>query len=356
MFKKELWLLLLALCLAACNKTESEKANTPVIVKKTTSIVSPKINSEVVLGKSVDFVISSKDAEIDSVIISTDKSSQTFQSPSFSWTPSTDKTGKFSFKVIVYSGDRSETHYPRVVLFSDVQPEMMTYEIINKYPHDTEAYTQGLFFLGDELIESTGMRGESVIKKVDLNTGQPIKVTPIGDQYFGEGSTLYNDEIYMVTWSSLTGFVFDTDLNLLRSFPFQFQGWGLTTMGDSLVLTQGMDAEGSEKVYFINPTGFSEIGHIEVYNHLGMVDNLNELEFINGSLYANEWQTNNVHIIEPSTGKVLKTIDFSGLLTPDEAANADVLNGIAYHQEDDRLFVTGKNWPWLFEVAIKNKN
>ncbi len=346
----------LAILVAACNKNDSEKRDAPVIVKKNTSLVSPRMNSEVTLGESLDFVFNSKEAAIDSVVLTVNGETESFSTSSFTWTPETNRTGKFSFKATVYCGEQNESHYPRLIMLSDIEPELFTYQIVNKYPHSTDAYTQGLFFLGDELIESTGQKGESVIRKVDLETGQSIKVTPIGDQYFGEGSTFYNDEIYLVTWTSLTGFVFDTDLNLKRSFPFQFQGWGLTTMGDSLVLTQGMDAQGSEKVYFINPQGFTEIGHIEVYNHEGPIDNLNELELIDGLLYANEWQTNKVHVIEPSTGKVLQTIDFAGLLTPNEASNADVLNGIAYHKEDERLFVTGKNWPWLFEVELQPKN
>lgn len=336
--------------IVACTKTESEKP-TSVIVKKESRMTSPKMNTEFSIGEEVAFQFDAGELQIDSVVVSGPDFSQKFSGGSFSWTPQTGRTGRFNFNAAVYCNGNVETHYPRLIMLSDVEPEQLTYEVINTYPHSTSAYTQGLFFLGEDLIESTGQTGESVIKKVKLESGQELINTPIGDEYFGEGSTLYNDEIYMVTWTSQVGFVFDTNLNQQRSFQYAMQGWGLTTIGDSLLMT-----DGSEKMYFMNPGDFSEIDHLEVYNNETAVDNLNELELIGGQVYANEWQTDNVHVIDPSSGKILKTIDFSGLLTPLEQQSADVLNGIAYHAGTNRLFVTGKNWPKIFEVKLKPKN
>jgi len=140
-------------------------------------------------------------------------------------------------------------------------------------------------------------------------------------------------------------------LNEKRRFSYNTEGWGLTTVGDSLAMT-----DGSETIRYMNPRDFSEVGYIEVYTDEGPVTNLNELEYINGYIYANEYQSENIHVIDPKSGKVLKTIDMSALLTENEAEKADVLNGIAYDKAGDRLFVTGKWWPWIFEIKLKPDN
>lgn len=342
--------------LVGCSKKETDTATESPIIKKATSITSPSINQSVVLGEAVNFTVEADNFEIDSVVMLVGKESTKFDSGAFTWTPETEKTGTFKFQAKVYFNGNEEVHYPRLKMLSDITPEKFGYVSLGSYPHDETAFTQGLFFHNNILYESTGQEGQSTIRKVDLVTGNVISSTPLGDDYFGEGCTLYNDEIYQVTWMSNTGFVYDTELNLKRSFPFNFQGWGLTSMGDSLVLTQGNDTKGSEVIYFMNPGDFSEIGRIEVYNDKGPVSNLNELEYINGEIYANEWQTDNIHVIEPRTGRVLKTIDLSGLLSESEQKSADVLNGIAYDTEGDRLFVTGKYWPKLFEIKLQPKD
>ena len=340
--------------LAGCNKTNTESTES-IIIRKSTQLVTPAMNTKSALGKALDFEFQSTGDPIDSVVISGLGFKEVFKTNSFNWTPATTKTGRFNFKAEVFCKGASETHYPRLVILSDQVPEQLTYRVINKYPHDTQAFTQGLSFVDNTLIESTGQRGESVIKKVDLQTGNAIKTTPIGDEYFGEGSTLYGEEIFMVTWTSNVGFVFDKDLNLKRNFRVGYQGWGLATLGDSLVMTQGLEAEGSEVIHFLNPSDFSQLGKIEVYDNKGRISNLNELEIVEGKIFANEWQTDNIHVIDPQSGKLLQTIDMSGLLTSTEARQADVLNGIAYHEDWERLFVTGKYWPWLFEIQLQPK-
>ena len=337
------------LFLISCATKNSDTPKSPRIKNlKFSKIISPKINQFTKIGDEVAFELEPVEGSIDSIQIQAGGSSEIFSGNSFKWIPTTQKTGTYKIQITVYSSDKQEIHYSRLKLLSDIKPEQYSYIVTAVYPHDTKDYIQGLFFLDNLLIESTGQKGKSEIKKVDPINGKVITKVPLDDQYFGEGSTQYKDEIFHLTWHARTGFVYDLDLNRKRSFKYNTQGWGITTMGDSLVMS-----DGSEKIYFMAPDDFSEIGKIEVYNDEGVINNLNELEYINGLIYANEWQTDFIHIIEPSTGRVLKTIDLSGLLTDEEAMAAEVLNGIAYDHEGDRLFVTGKWWPWLFEIKLK---
>ena len=340
------------LYLSGCGKQNPDIPKSPRIKnQKITSVISPKINQQVKIGEEIFFEIESSKQRIDSVRIQVGNYSEMFITASFSWTPQTNRTGTYKIQLSTYCNGKEEIHYPRLKLLSDIEPEQYSYVVLGTYPHNTADFTQGLFFLNDQMVESTGQKKKSEIKKTDPVSGETISKIPLEDQYFGEGCTLYNDEIYQLTWTSNTGFVYDLDLNKKRSFQYNTLGWGLTTMGDSLVMS-----DGSDKLYFMSPEDFSEIGRLEVYNSEGAVHNLNELEYINGHIYANEWQTDLIHVIDPFTGKIIKTIDLSGLLTKEEAQSADVLNGIAYDQAGDRLFVTGKLWPWLFEIKLQPKN
>lgn len=342
-------LIIVLLYFSSCGTKNSDVPESPRIKNsKFAKIILPKINQLTKIGEEVAFELEAIKGSIDSVQIQAGGSSEIFIGGSFEWIPTTQKTGTCKIQITVYSNGEQEVHYPRLKLLSDIEPEQYSYVVTGVYPHNTKDYTQGLFFLDNQLIESTGQTEKSEIKKVDPISGEVLKKVPLDDQYFGEGTTLYKNEIFQLTWTRRTGFVYDLDLNKKRSFQYNTQGWGLTTMGDSLVMS-----DGTEKIYFMTPDAFSEIGRIEVYNDKGPVDNLNELEYINGLLYSNQYQTDLIHIIEPSTGRILKTIDLSGLLTDEESAAADVLNGIAYDQEGDRLFVTGKWWPWLFEIKLK---
>jgi len=336
--------------LVGCGKQDTDKPDSPRL-KKNTRVDEPRMNADVPIGGSVSFVVQAEEGQIDSVRVIAGEQTALFKSGNFTWKPNTRRTGIFGFQLKVYSGGKEEVHYPRLRILSDIVPEAFTCISLGGYEHDTKAYTQGLFFLNDRLIESTGERGKSTIRKVHPVTGQVLKNVPLADEYFGEGCALYKDKIYQLTWTSRVGFIYDLELNQTGTFQYNTDGWGLTTMGDTLVMS-----DGSEKLYFMNPNGFTEIDRIEVYTHKGKVENLNELEYINGLIYANEYQTNNIHMIEPSSGRVLRTIDLTGLLSKSEAAKADVLNGIAYDVEGDRLFVTGKWWPWLFEIKLQPKN
>lgn len=228
------------------------------------------------------------------------------------------------------------------------QPPVYTYEVINAYPHDPEAFTQGLVFDGETLYEGTGLYGRSSLRRVDLASGQVLQQVALEPDYFGEGITVWGDRIIQLTWQSRRGFVYDkTTFERLSDFTYPTEGWGITHDGRRLIMS-----DGSATLYLWNPATFTPVDSVDVYDISGPVVRLNELEYINGEVWANIWQTDRIARIDPVTGQVLGWIDLAGLLTPEERAASDVLNGIAYMPESDRLFVTGKLWPKLFEIRV----
>lgn len=246
-------------------------------------------------------------------------------------------------------GDR-QTASVSIMIKPNNSPKKLGYRIVNTFPHDKEAYTQGLFYLNGFLIESTGQQGESSLRKVELKTGKVLKSSTLERKYFGEGCALINGKIYQLTWTSRKGFIYDAEnFNVLGTFDYPTQGWGLATANNQLVMS-----DGSHVLYFLEPENFSEIRRVEVYDSNGPVSQLNELEYIDGKIWANVYQTDLVVVIDPETGAVETEINFKGLLKPsDRHSNIDVLNGIAWDSESRRLFVTGKNWPKLFEVEVR---
>ncbi len=222
------------------------------------------------------------------------------------------------------------------------------YRIVQSYPHDRGAFTQGLLFEGGALYEGTGLYGESSLRRVELLTGRVLQIHHLPPQYFGEGITLWKEKILQLTWREQTGFVYDREsFQLLGQFSYSTEGWGLTHDGRRLILS-----DGTSTLRFLDPESFKEIGRLEVRAKGVPIRNLNELEYIKGEIWANVWQTDRIAIISPETGAVRAWLDLTGLLSPEERRSADVLNGIAYDAEGDRLFVTGKLWPKLFEVRL----
>jgi glutamine cyclotransferase len=224
-----------------------------------------------------------------------------------------------------------------------------TYEVVSVYPHDPEAFTQGLLYNQEFLYEGTGLTGRSSLRKVDLETGSVLKIRELDPQLFGEGITLYKDRIIQITWQSHRGFVYDKDtFELLEEFTYPTEGWGITFDGRYLVMSDGTAA-----LHFLDPETFQEVKNIEVHDDSGPVTKLNELEFVKGRIYANVWLTDTIIMIDPETGEVEGWIDLEGLLSSQGfTQQADVLNGIAYDSQGDRLFVTGKLWPYLFEIKL----
>ncbi len=226
---------------------------------------------------------------------------------------------------------------------------LYTYRVVNTYPHDRDAFTQGLVFQDGVLYEGTGLRGRSSLRVVELETGQVLQILALPAEFFGEGVTIFGNRIVQLTWQSNVGFVYDKrTFELLQTFNYPTEGWGITHDGQRLIMS-----DGTATLHFLDPETFVEIGQVQVYDNNGAVTRLNELEYIHGQVYANVWQTDRIVRIAPQTGQVTGWIDLAGLLSPqDRSQPVDVLNGIAYDAQNDRLFVTGKLWPKLFEIQL----
>lgn len=225
-----------------------------------------------------------------------------------------------------------------------------SYEIIATWPHDPQAFTQGLVFRNGSLLESTGLYGHSTLREVFIKSGRPMKQVDVASQYFAEGLAVIGERAYQVTWRSGKGFIYDADtFRLEGDFAYDGEGWGLTTDGQFLILS-----DGTNRLRYLDPSTFRVTRTLEVVANGKPVDRLNELEWIKGEIFANVWQTDEIIRIDPATGQVRGRIDLSGLLTKlDRGPDTDVLNGIAYDPVKDRLFVTGKRWPKVFEIRLK---
>jgi glutamine cyclotransferase len=235
-----------------------------------------------------------------------------------------------------------------VRVLSDIIPEIWIAEIVSSFPHSTTSFTQGLEFNDGILYEGTGQKGQSMVAQVNLNSGETIKKMGLDGTYFGEGITILGDKLYQLTWQEQKCFVYNkSTLQIEKDMPYIGEGWGLCNDGTSLIMSNG-----SERITFRNPETFEIERTIEVYTHQGAVTNLNELEYVDGLIYANVWMTNKVAIINPLNGKVLAEMDATALVNVGKG-NGDVLNGIALEPKSKKLYMTGKNWMKLFEVKIK---
>lgn len=253
------------------------------------------------------------------------------------------------------SGDavasKAETQQPTQMTVPPRVPTY-TYEVVNVYPHDAAAFTQGLVFHQGALYESTGLNGSSSLRRVELETGKVLNLKKVPDEYFAEGLALFNGRLYQLTWQTQRGFVYDLDsFNLVRDFGYTGEGWGLTRDSSSLIMS-----DGTSRIRFLNPDTFEVQRVITVQDNGRDVTQLNELEYIKGEIYANIWLTDRIARIDPQSGRVNAWINLSGLLSPEDLSRpVDVLNGIAYDEASDRLFVTGKYWPKLFEIKVKQR-
>ena len=224
------------------------------------------------------------------------------------------------------------------------------YRVVHVFPHDAEAFTQGLVYLDGFLYEGTGLNGRSSIRKVRLENGEVLQIHRIDSQYFGEGIAIVGNSLFELTWQSEVGFIYDrASFQRIGTFTYKGEGWGLTLDGKRLIMS-----DGTSSLRFIDPATRKELSRIQVRDGGAPVERLNELEYVKGEILANVWQTDRIVRIAPATGQVLGWIDLSGLLSAREAQTAEaaggVLNGIAYDAQQDRLFVTGKLWPKLFEI------
>lgn len=264
------------------------------------------------------------------------------------------KLGKQEIEATVYYEGNQQKTSKKITVLNSSAPKVYSYKIINEYKHDITSYTQGLEFYNDELYESTGQRGESKLRKVDYKTGEVIINVDLAKEYFGEGLTILNDKVYLLTWQKNTGFVYDaTSLEKISSFKYgkSKEGWGICNNGEVIY-----KSDGTEKIWMLDPESLEENGFIQTYTNKGKIVGINELEWIDGKIFANRYQKNGVAIINPINGAIEGVVDFSPLKKKvKQHEKLDVLNGIAYNPLTKTLFVTGKRWDKLFEVEIIEK-
>ena len=335
--KKTLIIVLTLAFLVSCESTYKLKLISPKIVQtnqKITISVSEQNNMTI---DSVRYYLDGKRLSSDVDIDVSDK-----------------KLGKHAISATIFYGDKQKKLTNTIHFFGGNSPEIYTYEIINEFPHDKSAFTQGLEYHNGFLYESTGQHGESSLRKVALKTGKVLRKIMLDKKYFGEGMTIFNNKIYVLTWQSNKGFVFDLE-TFEKEKEFNYnqskQGWGLSHNDTKLIKT-----DGTERIWFLNPETLAEGSFIEAYTDKRKVDKLNEIEYINGKIYANKWQRNSILIINAATGAIEGIADLKGLQTKaGQKGDDNVLNGIAYDAENDRLFVTGKDWNKVFEIKLLKK-
>ena len=260
------------------------------------------------------------------------------------------KLGYQNIKALVYfEGENVETT-ARIEVVSSIEPKLLNYNIVNTFPHDTLAFTEGFEFYRDTLIESTGQKGASHFRKYDYITGKVHKQVNMDSQYFGEGITVINNKIYQLTWQSNVGFIYDAStLKQIKTFPYDkpIEGWGMTNDGKHIY-----QSDGTEKIWKMNPQTQKMEDYINVYTNTNKIKSINELEWIDGKIYGNIWQKDAIAVINPITGAVEGVLNLAGLRSKIKFAGAEVLNGIAYNPKTKTIFVTGKNWDKMFEIRV----
>ena len=257
-----------------------------------------------------------------------------------------------SIAQITISGEKPSAEHPAQnvkELSPLISPELYHYKIVKTYPHDDQAFTQGLFYENNFFYEGTGLYGRSALRKTALESGAVLKSRKLPARFFGEGITAFRGKLIQLTWKSGTGFVYEKGgFQLLKTFYYKTEGWGLTHDDSKLIMS-----DGSAHLIFLDPETFAEFRRIKVFDDKGPVTGLNELEYVRGEIFANVWPTNLIAIISPVSGRVTGWIDLEGLSRLSGGDNINkTLNGIAYDKDNDRLFVTGKLWPNIYEIKI----
>ena len=325
-------------------------------IKSYLKIISPNSNEIIIKNDSIriNIISDSKEKSIKESTLLLNKDTFNFKNKINISTNNLLRYGRYNIKISTLFDDGSvEDKSKNIFLYPDQKPKELEYELIKIITHDPETYTQGLLI--DEskyLIESSGQYGKSFIKKVDMESNIIINKLMIDKNLFAEGITVYNDKLYMLTWKSKKGLILDKNtLELIGEFNYSTEGWGLTTIDDNLVMS-----DGTEKLFFIDPKSFKINNYIEVYDNNGKVENINEMEYINDKIYANIYGKDIIAIINYKTGEVENIINLEGLLNRENYnTNIDVMNGIAYNLENESILVTGKWWPSMFEIKIKEK-
>lgn len=315
----------------------------------TTQLIS---SAKIALNDTVLFSVASDSKQIDSLHVSIDAAqiSLPFNAENmYSFPLTVTSMGAKTLRITLFAGKHSEKYSHVITVVSDFEPSFAEYRIVAEFPRDDNFYTQGLEFMGNMLYESAGEYGKSRLRKTNFQNGKTIEEISLDARYFGEGLTILNNRIYQLTWREQTGFVYDLNsLRQIASFAYNTEGWGITNDGENLIMS-----DGSEFLYTLNPENFTVINRMAVYDNVGAIQRLNELEYVDGVIYANIYTTDFVVAIDAKTGKVIARYNFKNLLAPQfRTPTTDVLNGIAFNKERGTFFITGKNWLKLFEIAL----
>jgi glutamine cyclotransferase len=329
--------------------------------------ISPESGTSYKAGDAVNIKVSfGADTKPDSVVYLLDsiKIASKKDSAAISLKTDTMPLGARVITAKVYQGGKSQDVSTNIVLLAAKASEELIYKVEQVLPHDTSCYTEGLLYQDGFLYESGGgyldppagleKDGQSSLRKVDLATGKVVQKVMVDPKVFGEGFAVVGDKIFQLTWTSKIAYIYDKNsFKLLNTIPFSVgaEGWGMTSDGQKLYMD-----DSTNRIWFLNKDTYQQTGYIDVYDDKGPVNKINELEYIDGKIYANVYQTDNIIVIDPKTGAVLQRIDLSSLYPQNKRApNADVLNGIAWDAKGKRLFVTGKKWPHLYQVKFVKK-
>ena len=336
------------------NCAQSSKKTRPPV----TSITITPRNTKYIVGNKLSFILKTKikDGSLHKTELFLDgKYLITSNKPEFTYELKTInlEVGIHHLKAVAMTDDGTQgENYREFLLLSDLIPQKLSYKVIKSYPHNIDHFTEGLEIKNGYLYEGTGQEGSSAIYKTDIANWKIVKEYKIEKEYFGEGITILNGKLYQLTYKSQIGFVRNANtFELIKSWNYKNeQGWGLTNDGKYLIMS-----DGTEFLYYLDPETLKEVKKVQVCNREGTVQNLNELEYINGDIWANIWTTDTIVMIDPDNGKIKAEIDLKGLLPTNllnQKSPVDVLNGIAYDHEKNKVYVTGKLWPKIFEIEL----
>ncbi|MGO3182209.1 MAG: glutaminyl-peptide cyclotransferase [Aequorivita sp.] len=338
---------LLVLLMGSCGNSSADKKDT---FSLEITDAKKSYTTQDVLSVSL---INKKNIEIDSVVYFLNKERIEVSGNELSLTR--EKLGEKKLKAKIYSDGEEYEASKTITILSSIKPKLYTYKILETYPHDIRAYTQGLEFKNDTLYESTGQYKGSTLRKTDYKTGEVLKMVKLSDQYFGEGLTIVNDKIFLLTWREKTGFIYDLKtMEQTGTFVYDQskEGWGLCHDSENNIYK----SDGTDKIWTLDSNTLAEKDYIEIFTNTSKINSVNELEWVDGKIYANVYQQGSIAIIDPTNGTVEGVIDLTDLKDKvTQHSKLDVLNGIAYNGEPNILYITGKNWDKLFKIEIVQK-
>ncbi len=347
-------IIVLSVITTACKEDENA-------LKKLFSIENPTIKPILKLEESIDLVLQNKENKvIDSVIyyINDVKIGSAKGNEKLPFALKNQKLGNQSVKALVYFEGKNIDIVSGFSIFASAEPKILNYKIVNTYPHDIKAYTQGFEFYRDTLFEGTGngagsgtgIKGKSSLRKTDYKTGKVLKSIELADQYFGEGITILNNKVYQLTWKNREGYVYNADtFKKEKTFTYEMEGWGITNDGEKLYMS-----DGSEKIYILNPETLKVEDYISTFTNSAKIEEINELEWVEGKIWANVYGKDAIAVINPKNGSIEAIINLSDLKNKiTKHSDVDVLNGIAYNPKTKTYFVTGKNWDKTFEIKVE---